>query len=147
MKAMVLNKTVLILQNQQPLELVELLDPVPGDNEVLLKVGVCGVCHTELDEIEGRLEPPSLPVVPGHQVVGKVLQAGKNVTLHKPGDRVGVGWIDSACGHCRYCSEGNENLCVEFRATGYDSNGGYIEMKVKRERYLVMSLLVNSTIC
>lgn len=135
MKAMVLNKTALIAENPRPLELIELADPVPGDNQVLLNVRVCGVCHTELDEIEGRLEPPSLPVVPGHQVVGDVIQAGKSVTLHKPGDRVGVGWIDSACGHCRYCLEGNENLCAEFRATGYDSNGGYAEKMVVDERF------------
>ncbi|MCG6939113.1 MAG: zinc-dependent alcohol dehydrogenase family protein [Gammaproteobacteria bacterium] len=135
MKAMVLNKTASLAENPQPLELTELPDPVAGDNEVLLKVRTCGVCHTELDEIEGRLQPPRFPLVLGHQVVGEVLQAGKKVTLHRPGDRVGVGWIDSACGHCRYCLEGNENLCAEFRATGYDNNGGYAEKMVVDERF------------
>ncbi len=131
MKAMVLRELTNISENQTPLEMGELPDPVPGEDEVLVKVCVCGVCHTELDEIEGRTPPPQLPVVLGHQVVGRVEEAGSRVGSLHAGDRVGVAWIFSACGHCKYCLSGNENLCPEFKATGRDVNGGYAEyMKV-----------------
>jgi propanol-preferring alcohol dehydrogenase len=127
MKAMVLNKLASLEQNKAPLELVTLPDPVPGENEILIKVSVCGVCHTELDEIEGRTPPPRLPIVLGHQVVGRVERAGRQARLFSPGDRVGVAWIYAADGTCQCCQGGNENLCVNFRATGRDANGGYAE--------------------
>jgi alcohol dehydrogenase, propanol-preferring len=108
--------------------------PVPGEHELLLKVSACGVCHTELDEVEGRMPPPKLPVVPGHQVVGKITDMGAKACLFSKGDRVGVAWIYSACGSCKYCLAGNENLCKEFKATGRDANGGYAEyMKVPEQ--------------
>lgn len=101
--------------------------PVPGDMEILIKVSTCGVCHTELDEIEGRTPPPNFPVILGHEVVGRVEDAGKDTNRFQMGDRVGVGWIHSACGQCQYCRSGNENVCEQFRATGRDVNGGYAE--------------------
>jgi propanol-preferring alcohol dehydrogenase len=92
-----------------------------------VKVSACGVCHTELDEIEGRTPPPHLPVVPGHQVVGRVEATGNRANTFKIGDRVGIGWINSACGTCEFCLAGNENLCQAFKATGRDVNGGYAQ--------------------
>jgi propanol-preferring alcohol dehydrogenase len=105
--------------------------PVPERGEVLLRVSACGVCHTELDEIEGRTPPPRLPVVPGHEVVGRVEAAGPGADAHRIGDRVGVAWIYSSCGTCQACRSGLENLCAGFRATGRDADGGYAQyMKV-----------------
>ncbi len=136
MKAMVLSHLCNLKDNHRPLELVELPVPVPGDREVLLKVSTCGVCHTELDEIEGRTPPPRLPIVLGHQVVGLVAAAGKQVADIKPGDRVGVAWIFSACGVCKFCMAGNENLCREFVATGRDANGGYAQYMVVADHFV-----------
>lgn len=127
MKAMVLNRIGRLADSQAPLKPVELPDPVPGANEVLLKVAACGVCHTELDEIEGRTPPPRLPITLGHQVVGRVVQKGSHADRFKPGERVGVAWIHSTCGHCDRCQGGVENLCEQFSATGRDVNGGYAE--------------------
>ncbi len=135
MKAMVLNKLASLEQNKAPLELTTLPDPVPGENEILIRVSVCGVCHTELDEIEGRTPPPRLPVVLGHQVVGRVERTGPQAGLFKPGDRVGVAWIYAADGTCQFCQAGNENLCVNFRATGRDANGGYAEYMTVAEGF------------
>lgn len=118
----------------QPLVLEEVPKPKPKDNEILIKVSVCGACHTDLDEFEGRL-PTKLPVVPGHQVVGKVEELGKNVTKHKVGDRVGVTWLYSSCGQCRFCKSGQENLCETAKWTGKDANGGYAEYMVIGEDY------------
>ena len=127
MKAMVLNELSNLEENTTPLELTDLPDPVPGAKEVLVRVSTCGVCHTELDEIEGRTRPPHLPVVLGHEVVGRVTEAGSGASTFKVGDRVGVAWIYSACGKCKFCRSGNENLCPDFKATGRDANGGYAE--------------------
>ena len=102
-------------------------DPTPGPGEILIRVSTCGVCHTELDEIEGRTPPPRLPVIPGHQVVGRVEGLGRGAEGFRAGDRVGVAWIFSACGQCVHCRRGEENLCDRFRATGRDANGGYAE--------------------
>jgi propanol-preferring alcohol dehydrogenase len=125
MKAMVLQGLTSLEESQTPLKLVELPDPVPAEREILLKVSACGVCHTELDEIEGRTPPPHLPVVLGHQVVGRVVEVGSQASAFKVGDRVGIGWIYSACGKCKFCRSGNENLCLDFKATGRDVDGGY----------------------
>ena len=127
MKAMVLNRLCDLNDNQTPLALTELPVPVPGDGEILLKVSACGVCHTELDEIEGRTPPRQLPMIPGHQVVGVVAAVGSKVRTIKIGDRVGVAWIYAACGICKFCLAGNENLCPAFEATGRDANGGYAQ--------------------
>ncbi len=110
---------------KEPLEIVELPKPVPEPGQVLVRISACGVCHTELDEIEGRLSPPVLPLVPGHEIVGRVEALGSNVTRFRKRDRVGIAWIYSSCGVCKFCLGGFENLCDEFRATGLDANGGY----------------------
>jgi propanol-preferring alcohol dehydrogenase len=131
MKAMVLNKICNLQVNSTPLELVDLPKPEPGQREILVKVLSSGVCHTELDEIEGRTPPPIFPVVLGHQVVGRVEKLGDNAHRYKAGDRVGIAWIYSSCGKCSSCRDGNENLCSDFMATGRDANGGYAQyMKV-----------------
>ena len=114
-------------KNREPLVSAEIARPVPGEKDVLIKVTACGVCHTELDEIEGRTPPPALPVVPGHQVVGRVVETGARAVRFRLGDRVGVAWIHSACGICPYCLAGEENLCSEFKATGRDVDGGYAQ--------------------
>jgi propanol-preferring alcohol dehydrogenase len=132
MKAMVLRETVPI--EEAPLKMEDLAVPVPGHKEILVKVSVCGVCHTELDEIEGRLEPV-LPMVLGHQVVGRVAGLGNGAKRFSLGDRVGIAWIHSACGKCLFCREGNENLCPDFKGTGCQANGGYAEYTVVREDY------------
>jgi propanol-preferring alcohol dehydrogenase len=125
MKAMELRKLGNLADVPEPLQLVELPEPVPGEGQVLLKVSACGVCHTELDEIEGRTPPPQLPVILGHQVIGRVEGWGHGANRFQVGDRVGVGWIFSSCGKCSYCRSGQENLCPDFQATGRDANGGY----------------------
>jgi alcohol dehydrogenase, propanol-preferring len=135
MKAMLLKTLTDLRKNVQPLILEDVPIPRPGDDGVLIKISTCGVCHTELDEIEGRTPPPSLPVIPGHQVVGRVAGTGQNVTRLKTGDRVGVAWIFSSCGKCSHCRSGNENLCAEFRATGRDVNGGYAEYMTVKEKF------------
>lgn len=135
MKAMVLNQISSMASNKNPLELVNLPKPVPGANEVLIKVSTCGVCHTELDEIEGRTPPPHLPIILGHQIVGRVVQNGPHADRFKIGDRVGVAWINSACGHCVRCKNGAENLCDKFSATGRDVQGGYAEFTTVLEDF------------
>jgi len=132
---MLLNQLTDLRKNQQPLELSDLPDPTPGVGEVLLKVTTCGVCHTELDEIEGRTPPPTLPVALGHQVVGRVVGSGSSVGRFDVGDRVGVAWIFSACGECGHCLAGDENLCSEFKATGRDAHGGYAEYMTVPEAF------------
>lgn len=127
MKAMVLKGLCDLKENKTPLELADMPEPVPGTREILVKVSCCGVCHTELDEIEGRTPPPKFPVILGHQVVGRVARSGHAARNFRIGDRVGIAWIYSACGTCKFCREGNENLCSDFRATGRDAHGGYAE--------------------
>jgi propanol-preferring alcohol dehydrogenase len=127
MKAMILNQICDLGETRTPLELVDLPAPEPRENEILIRISTCGVCHTELDEIEGRTLPSRFPMVLGHQVVGRVEQLGSNAGKFKTGDRVGVAWIFSSCGKCQFCREGNENLCNDFMATGRDAYGGYAE--------------------
>lgn len=127
MKAMILSEIGSLRTNKTPLTLAHLPMPTLKADDILVQVSTCGVCHTELDEIEGRTPPPHLPIVLGHQVVGTVVEHGQDVQRFKQGDRVGVGWIYSACGTCSYCLSGNENLCPHFKATGRDVNGGYAQ--------------------
>lgn len=143
MKAMVLREIAPLKNNPNPLSLEDIAEPKPGEGEVLLRVTRCGVCHTELDEIEGRTPPPRLPVILGHQVVGMIvgvqhLQTVKgdaqSLETLRAGMRVGVAWIASACGECKFCKTGRENLCPQFKATGRDIDGGYAEyMKVRAD--------------
>jgi alcohol dehydrogenase, propanol-preferring len=135
MKAMVLPRICKLPEERSPLELVELPTPEPGEGQILIRISTCGVCHTELDEIEGRTPPPRFPMVLGHQVVGRVAAAGPGADRFAPGERVGVGWIYSACGHCRFCRAGDENLCADFKATGRDAPGGYAEYMVISEDF------------
>lgn len=135
MKAMILKSISSFRENRTPLELVDMAVSVPAEGEILVKVSACGVCHTELDEIEGRTPPPSFPVVLGHQVIGIVAEMGKKATKFRMGDRVGVGWIFSACGKCSACMSENENLCDHFSATGRDANGGYAEYMTVAEDF------------
>ncbi|MGE5237797.1 MAG: zinc-dependent alcohol dehydrogenase family protein [Chloroflexota bacterium] len=127
MKAMILDRVISLSERREPLRLADMPVPVPGEGEVLVRVSVCGVCHTELDEIEGRTPPSFFPIVPGHQAIGRVERLGPNASKFKAGDRVGIAWIFSACGECEFCRSGQENLCREFRATGRDAHGGYAE--------------------
>jgi len=135
MKAMLLQRVWGPSETAIPLARSVVADPVPREGEILIAVTVCGVCHTELDEIEGRTPPRQFPVIPGHQVVGKVIGRGSGVRLFQVGDRVGVGWIFSACGRCDHCRRGDENLCAEFRGTGRDANGGYAGLMTVREEF------------
>jgi propanol-preferring alcohol dehydrogenase len=130
MRAMVIERLGPVREGATPLALVERPEPVPGPGEVLIRVSACGVCHTELDEIEGRTPPPRLPVIPGHQVVGRVAALGPAVSGRAVGERVGVAWIFRADGQCAFCRRGDENLCPHFTATGRDADGGYAEAMV-----------------
>jgi propanol-preferring alcohol dehydrogenase len=131
MKAMILDRTVSLDEVTAPLRLVDLPTPRPAADELLVRVSVCGVCHTELDEIEGRLTPPRLPIVLGHEVVGRVAECGGGVSSYRIGDRVGIGWIHHSSG------KPNENLSPEFAATGCDVNGGYAEFMTVPAAYAV----------
>ncbi|MEE8299419.1 MAG: alcohol dehydrogenase catalytic domain-containing protein, partial [Thermodesulfobacteriota bacterium] len=135
MRGMILNRITDLRENKSPLELADVAAPVPNEGEVLIRITVCGVCHTELDEIEGRAPPPSFPAILGHQVVGFVEELGDKAGRFKIGDRVGVAWIYSSCGECRYCTEGNDNLCEDFKATGRDKDGGYAEYMTVSQNY------------
>ena len=129
MRAMLLQSIGSLAANPEPLVLADVDDPVPADDEILIRVAACGVCHTELDEIEGRTPPPELPVIPGHEVVGRVVAAGRNACRFRLGDRVGVGWIHSSDG------TESENISPAFRATGRDVDGGYAELLTVPEAY------------
>ena len=129
MKAMILDKLAPLTEQAEPLRLAELPVPDPQPGEVRLKVLACGICHTELDEIENRTPPPRLPVILGHEVVGRVDQCGAGVSKHRPGERVGVGWIHHSSGGPE------ENISAAFVATGRDVNGGYAEYMTVPEDY------------
>ena len=129
-----------VLQNISPIEkkpllMTDLPTPAPLDNQILVKVSVCGACHTDLDEIEGRLTPTRFPIVLGHQIVGTVADRGKAVTKFNIGDRVGITWLYSACGECSFCKTGAENLCDSAKWTGKDADGGYAEYMVISEDF------------
>ena len=129
MRAMILNSVAGFEQTSEPLQAAELERPQPGEGEVLIKISVCGVCHTELDEIEGRTVPPRFPVVPGHEIVGRIAMLGAGSERYEIGDRVGVGWIHSSSGGAE------ENIDASFTATGRDVDGGYAEYVVVSENY------------
>lgn len=114
---------------------MDLPRPEPLEREILVQVSVCGVCHTELDEIEGRTPPERFPVVLGHQIIGRVARTGQGATRFQAGDRVGIAWIHHACGTCSFCRERQENLCREFKATGRDADGGYAEYTTVSEDF------------
>lgn len=118
-----------------PLRLVELPRPVPGPGQVLLRVHACAVCRTDLHVVDGDLPDPSLPIIPGHEIVGTVVECGPGAERFQPGTRVGVPWLGWTCGTCDYCRSGHENLCDSARFTGYQINGGYADYTVADERF------------
>ncbi len=133
MKAVILTRTCPV--EEHPLKMVDLPVPAPKDNEILVKISVCGICHTDLDEAEGRLVLPKLPIVPGHQVVGTVAKKGKTVSKFRVGERVGVTWLYWVCDSCDFCRTGRENLCLNAKWTGKDADGGYAEFMVVGEDF------------
>ena len=120
---------------QQPLEAADLPAPKPGPGQVLIRVKACAVCRTDLHILDGELTQPKLPLVPGHEIVGTVMEKGAAVDRFRIGDRVGVPWLGWTCGVCEYCRSGRENLCDKARFTGYQIDGGYAELTVADERY------------
>jgi len=133
MKAMVLEKILPV--KERPLKLVDLPVPTPGSKQILVKVSACGVCHTELDEIEGRLSPTKFPIILGHEIVGRVERLGDTASKFKKGDRVEIAWINWACGKCSFCLEGKENLCDKAKWTGKDVDGGFAQYTVVSEDF------------
>lgn len=118
-----------------PLRCTELPDPRPGPGQLLLRVAACAVCRTDLHLVDGELPDPKPCVVPGHEIVGRVVEAGPGASRFRVGDRVGVPWLGFACGRCDFCRSGRENLCREARFTGYQRDGGYAEMTLAEERF------------
>jgi len=133
MKAMIVKGISSI--EEKPLELVDLPEPVPGPGQIRVKVSACGVCHTELDEIEGRVPPSRFPMILGHEIVGRVESSGPGTSKFRKGDRVGIAWINWACGQCSFCLRGEENLCEKAKWTGKDAEGGYAEYTVVGEDF------------
>ncbi|MGB9179066.1 MAG: zinc-dependent alcohol dehydrogenase family protein [Pyrinomonadaceae bacterium] len=128
MKACILKKPAPV--ESRPLELVEVAAPTPGDDEILLRVSACGICRTDLHVVEGELEVRRSPVIPGHQIVGRIAALGSRVDGFKIGQRVGVAWLNRTCGVCRFCLKGRENLCEQPQFTGWTVNRGYAEYAV-----------------
>ncbi len=126
---------MLLDQPRRPLREATLADPEPGPGQVLLRVAACGVCRTDLHVADGELTDPKLPLVLGHEIVGKVTALGPGASRFRLGDRVGVPWLGWTCGECRYCRSGRENLCDRARFTGYQLDGGYAELAVADERF------------
>jgi propanol-preferring alcohol dehydrogenase len=116
-------------------EPVELGRPVPGPGQILIRVLACGVCRTDLHVVDGDLPEPAIPIVPGHEIVGRIEQTGPGVAAFEPGDRVGIPWLGHSCGACEFCGAGRENLCRRARYTGYQINGGYAEYAVADARF------------
>ena len=109
--------------------------PQPGPDELLVKIAACAVCRTDLHVVDGELPDPKLPIIPGHEIIGRVVACGANVRNFSIGERVGIPWLGWTCGHCRYCRSGQENLCTTAKFTGYQINGGYAEYTVADARY------------
>jgi alcohol dehydrogenase, propanol-preferring len=135
MNAWLLQQVTDLSRGADPLQLAEVPCPKPHGHELLLRISCCGVCHTELDEIEGRSPPPRYPLIPGHQVIGRLEERGAQASRFAVGERLGVAWIFSACGQCSYCRSGLENLCPAFVATGRDAHGGYAEYMLVDEQF------------
>jgi propanol-preferring alcohol dehydrogenase len=120
---------------RQPLRLVDLPTPKPDTTQVLVKIAACAVCRTDLHVVDGELLNPKLPLIPGHEIVGTIVEKGGGAQRFKPGDRVGVPWLGWTCGECGFCRGGRENLCDHARFTGYTLDGGYAEFTVADERF------------
>jgi propanol-preferring alcohol dehydrogenase len=128
-------RAMILEAQRQPLRLADIPEPVPGPEQILIKVGACGVCRTDLHILDGDLKGPKLPLVPGHQIVGTVVELGPGAEGFEAGDRVGVPWLGWTDGECRYCLSDRENLCDKARFTGYDIDGGFAEYAVADHRY------------
>ena len=128
-------RAMLLEQPGQPLRLQEMPVPQPGPEQVLLKVRACGVCRTDLHILDGELTEPKLPLIPGHQIVGEVVQAGENAARFRLGQRLGVPWLGYTDGTCRYCQRGQENLCDHPQFTGYTLDGGFAEYTLADQRF------------
>jgi propanol-preferring alcohol dehydrogenase len=126
---------MILSEPRQPLRLTELITPTAGLGQVLVKVSSCAVCRTDLHVVDGELPTPKLPLIPGHEIVGRVAEVGAGVERYKSGDRVGIPWLGWTCGECRYCRSARENLCDRARFTGYTLDGGYAEYTVADERF------------
>lgn len=133
MKAMVLNQTADV--SSHPLRPYDRPTPTPNSGQVLVKIHVCGVCRTDLHVVEGELSDVRLPLIPGHQAVGTVMQVGSGVSEIKEGDRVGIAWLQGTCGECEFCTSDRENLCLSAQFTGYQVDGGYAEYAVVPARF------------
>jgi alcohol dehydrogenase, propanol-preferring len=120
---------------RRPLVARDVARPEPAADQVLIKVQACGVCRTDLHVVDGELPDPKLPVVPGHEIVGTVIEVGRDIERFRPGDRVGVPWLGWTCGTCAFCRGGRENLCDKARFTGYQIDGGYAELTLANSRY------------
>lgn len=125
MRAMILKKQNPI--EERPLKLVEVERPTPIGDEILLEISICGICHTDLHTIEGDMELHKEPIIPGHQVVGRIVEMGEDADRFGVGERVGVAWLHQTCGECKFCLRGEENLCIDPEFTGWDVDGGYAE--------------------
>jgi len=128
-------RAMMLLKPGQRLEAVEMPDPVPGPGEVLIEVAACGVCRTDLHVVDGELPDAMLPIVPGHEIVGRVAALGEGVDPSRLGERVGVGWLGRSCQDCPYCVSGRENLCDRPLFTGYTRNGGFASHAVADARF------------
>lgn len=128
-------KAMLLDAPGRPLRLADIPQPVPGENDVLLRVHACGICRTDLHVLDGDLPQPKYPLIPGHEIVGVVADKGARVERFAIGQRLGVPWLGHTCGHCRYCANGRENLCDAALFTGYTLDGGYAEYAVADQRY------------
>ena len=128
-------RAMILRAQREPLELADIPRPSPGPGQVLIRTAACAVCRTDLHVCDGDLTEPVLPLVLGHEIVGRIEQLGPGVDRFTLGDRVGVPWLGWTCGHCRYCDSGRENLCDEARFTGYQINGGFAEYAVADRRF------------
>ncbi len=128
-------RAMLMEKQNQPLGYTDVPIPQPDSHQVLIQVHACGLCRTDLHILDGELNQPKLPLIPGHQIVGRIVELGKEVRDFKVGDRIGVPWLGGSCGRCRYCLAGKENLCDQAVFTGYQINGGLAEYCVADARF------------
>jgi len=128
-------RAMVLLVPKAPLQMQERADPIPGDEEIRVNVGACGVCRTDLHVVDAELPGIKYPVIPGHEIVGRVDLVGSHVTTHGIGDRVGIPWLGYTCGVCRFCKEGMENLCDRPQFTGYTRDGGFATHTIADARY------------
>lgn len=128
-------RAMVLFEPRQTLQLTELPTPNPGVGEVLVRVSACAVCRTDLHVVDGELPQPKLPLIPGHEIVGRVAAVGEGVTRFKTGQRVGIPWLGWTCGQCRFCSSQRENLCDKAKFTGYTIDGGYADFTVADARF------------